>query len=75
LVSNGVVHKINKVLVPSVLTLPQAIAADSRFTIFNEALIQTGLVDKIKLLFDESYDRKKWLYLDVNYPQVNGFKE
>lgn len=75
LVSNGVVHKINKVLVPSVLTLPQAIAADTRFTIFNEALIQTGLVDKIKLLFDESYDRKKWLYLDVNYHQGSGSKD
>lgn len=75
LVSNGVVHKINKVLVPSVLTLPQAIAADSRFTIFNEALIQTGLVNKIKLLFDESYDRKKWLYLDVNYHQGSGSKD
>jgi len=75
LVSNGVVHKINKVLVPSVLTLPQAIAADTRFTIFNEALIQTGLVNKIKLLFDESYDRKKWLYLDVNYHQGSGSKD
>jgi uncharacterized surface protein with fasciclin (FAS1) repeats len=75
LVSNGVIHKINKVLVPSVLTLPQAIAADKRFSIFNEALVQTGLVDKIKLLRDESYDRKKWLYLDVNYHQGSGSRD
>lgn len=75
LVSNGVIHKINKVLVPSVLTLPQAIAADKRFSIFNEALIQTGLVNKIKLLLDETYDRKKWLYLDVNYHQGSGSKD
>jgi len=75
LVSNGVIHKINKVLVPSVLTLPQAIAADKRFSIFNEALVQTGLVDKIKLLLDESYDRKKWLYLDVNYHQGSGSRD
>lgn len=75
LVSNGVVHRINKVLVPSVLTLPQAIAADKRFSIFNEALVLTGLNDKIKLLRDETYDQKKWMYLDVNYHQGSGSKD
>ena len=75
LVSNGVVHRINKVLVPSVLTLPQAIAADERFSIFNEALVLTGLNDKIKLLRDETYDQKKWMYLDVNYHQGSGSKD
>jgi uncharacterized surface protein with fasciclin (FAS1) repeats len=75
IVSNGVIHVIAKVLVPSVLTLPQAIASDSKFKLFNEALIKTGLVDKISAIRDETYDPKKFTYLDVNYHQGSGSKD
>lgn len=75
LVSNGVIHKINKVLVPSVLSLPQAIEADDRFDLFYEALVATGLADKITLVRDETYDPVKWKYLDVNYHQGSGSKD
>lgn len=74
-VTNGVIHVINRVLVPSALTLPQAIASDSRFKLFNEALMKTGLVEKIKLTLDKSYDPKKFAYLDVNYHQGSGSKD
>ena len=75
IVSNGVIHVIGKVLVPSALTLPQAIAGDSKFKLFNEALIKTGLINKISPIRDESYDPKKFTYLDVNYHQGSGSKD
>jgi Secreted and surface protein containing fasciclin-like repeats len=75
LVSNGVIHEINKVIVPSTKTLDQAIAADSKFKLFNEALVQTGLVKQIQAIRDESYDPEKYTYLDVNYHQGSGSKD
>ncbi|HET7732636.1 MAG TPA: fasciclin domain-containing protein, partial [Paludibacter sp.] len=75
IVSNGVIHVIGKVLVPSALILPQAIAGDSKFKLFNEALIKTGLINKISPIRDESYDPKKFTYLDVNYHQGSGSKD
>jgi len=75
LVSNGVIHMISKVLVPSALTLSQSIAKDVRFKLFNEALIKTGLIDKIALTLDNTYDPKKFTYMDVNYHQGSGSKD
>lgn len=75
IVSNGVIHSIDHVLVPSVLTLVQAIGADPRFKLFYDALIQTKLADKINSIRDDSYDPEKFRYLDVNYHQGSGSKD
>ncbi|MHB9142797.1 MAG: fasciclin domain-containing protein [Paludibacter sp.] len=75
IVSNGVVHTISKVLVPSALTLIQLIAADTKFKLFYEALVKTNLIDKIKLTRDDSYNPKVFAYLDVDYHQGSGSKD
>jgi uncharacterized surface protein with fasciclin (FAS1) repeats len=75
IVSNGVIHVINNVLMPSTLTLDQAIAKDTTFSLFYAALIETGLDEKIRPIRDESYDPVKWKYLDVNYHQGSGSKD
>ena len=69
LVSNGVIHVINRVLTPSTFTLVQSIGADQRFKIFNEALIKTGLDKKLLLIKDESYDPAdpKYTWYNQNY--------
>jgi len=72
LVSNGVIHVINRVLTPSVLTLNQSIAADKRFTIFYDALVKTGLDKKIALIRDQSYNPDDWKKLDIHYQTSAG---
>ncbi len=54
-VHNGVVHKITEVLAPTENTIMEAIAADEKFSLFYEALLLTGLDEKLKLVKDESY--------------------
>lgn len=75
LVSNGVIHVINKVLVPSVLTLDLAIAADPKFALFYKALVATGLITKIQAIRDDTYDPDTYAYLDVNYYQGSGSRD
>lgn len=71
-VSNGVVHEIDRVIVPSSLTLALKIQSNPRFKIFNEALKLTGLIDSMYLLQDYSYSPKNYPYIDVTYPQGSG---
>ena len=52
---NGVVHTINKTLSPTENTLIEAIAANEKFSLFFEALIVTGLDQKLTPVKDESY--------------------
>jgi len=69
LVSNGVIHMINKVLSPSSFTLVQSIAADTKFRIFYDALVKTGLDKKLLLIRDNTYNRDdpKYTWYDQNY--------
>jgi len=55
LVNNGVVHVISEVLNPSQLTSIEAIAKDSTFSLFYQALQLTRLTDKLLLTKDENY--------------------
>jgi len=72
LVSNGVIHMINKVLTPSTSTLVQAISADTRFKLFYEALIKTGLSNSLLLIRDDTYNPANYSYLDVHYQTSSG---
>ncbi len=79
-VNNGVVHEISQVIVPSVLTLDEAISADPKFKLFTQALIATGLVNKIKPIRDDSYDPKNWVKLltavgGTRYHQGSGSQD
>lgn len=53
---NGVLHAIDKTLSPTEHTLVEAIAADDKFSLFFEALMATGLHQKLTKIKDETYD-------------------
>lgn len=50
LVGNGVIHIIGDVLTPASLTLAQTIEANGRYSIFTQALKETGLYDSLNIL-------------------------
>jgi uncharacterized surface protein with fasciclin (FAS1) repeats len=54
-VHNGVIHVIDRVLVPSTYLLPESIRSDSSFSLFGEALYLTGLSDSLLGIRDDSY--------------------
>jgi len=74
-VSNGVIHEIDRVLTPSALTVSQSIGKDPKFTIFNEALEKTGLVNQITAIRDDSYDPKNYSSISVGDLQGSGSKD
>lgn len=47
LCGNGIIHAIDKVLVPPTLSLAELIAGNSRYSIFSKALIETGFYDTL----------------------------
>lgn len=71
-VSNGVVHWVNEVINPSVLDLVKAIAEDSKFSLFNEALTATGLYKLLQKSIDESYNYKDYLSLETGSTKGSG---
>ncbi len=54
-VHNGVVHAMDRVLVPSNLMLPDYIKGDPRFSIFTDALFATGLSELMLKDRDDTY--------------------
>ena len=54
-VTNGVVHIVNHMIVPSTDLLPDLIAADSTLTLFAAALKLTGMADSLVLIQDDTY--------------------
>ncbi|HLP05233.1 MAG TPA: fasciclin domain-containing protein [Paludibacter sp.] len=60
LVHNGIIHKISRVIKPVRVGIAGVIAQDSLFTLFNQALIATGLADSLYRDEDESYDPNKY---------------
>ncbi len=54
-VHNGVIHAVDRVLVPSREFMAERCAANPRFTIFAEALYRTKLSEKMLKVRDESY--------------------
>lgn len=56
LVHNGVIHVLDKNLEPVRDGIVSVVAKDTLFSIFNSALVATGLVDSLLLTVDESYN-------------------
>jgi uncharacterized surface protein with fasciclin (FAS1) repeats len=56
-VHNGVIHTLDKVLIPSKVQLPEVIDADPRFTLFSAAIYATNLSDSMRLLKDFDYEQ------------------
>ncbi len=57
---NGVMHVLNKVLDPTRDGVVDAISLDSQFSLFYDALLETGLADSLLLIRDDSYDASKY---------------
>ncbi len=65
---NGIVHQLSEVLLPTESTLNEAIAADNKYSLFYEALVETGLDEKLTPVEDESFEADESLidtYEDV----------
>jgi uncharacterized surface protein with fasciclin (FAS1) repeats len=53
---NGIVHNLSEVLLPTDNTLIEAISSDEKFSLFFEALLETGLNYKLEPIKDENYE-------------------
>ncbi|TKC61420.1 fasciclin domain-containing protein [Pedobacter hiemivivus] len=61
-VGNGLIHSVDHVLSPATLSLAQTIEANPQYSIFTQALKETGLYDQLNLLPANNPDeKKKWL--------------
>jgi uncharacterized surface protein with fasciclin (FAS1) repeats len=58
-VGNGLIHSIDHVLTPATLTVAQTIAANPDYSIFTEALRESGLYDKLNFLPANNPDEKQ----------------
>ena len=57
---NGVVHAIDEVLNPTRDGIVEAISKNSDFSLFYDALIETGLADSLMLVEDDTYDESDY---------------
>lgn len=60
---NGLLHQVNQVLRPSVISLAATIAQDANYSIFNQALVETGYADTLKTLKYVNDTIPRWLTL------------
>jgi len=61
-VGNGIVHVINNVLSPASKTLAQQIEENPRYSIFTQALKETGVFDSLNIAPSENkIEARKWL--------------
>lgn len=54
-VHNGIIHTIDKTLSPTENTLLEVIAEDEKFSLFFQALMETGLYERLTPIKDENY--------------------
>ncbi len=55
-VHNGVIHSVDRVIIPTDSTLVERLSVDKNFSLFFEALLKTNLHSKLNLIEDYSYD-------------------
>lgn len=72
IVSNGIIHVVDRVLDPSTLNIIQAVAEDKRFSLFVSALFETGVAHLLTKTRDENYDPKNYSHFDVTFVQGGG---
>lgn len=58
---NGILHKIDHVLMPSVKTLAQTITDNANYSIFKQALTETGYMDTLSTLKYVNDTTPRWL--------------
>ncbi|MNK00872.1 Fasciclin domain protein [compost metagenome] len=70
-VGNGLIHSIDHVLSPATLSLAQTIEANPQYSIFTQALKETGLYDQLNILPANNPDeKKKWLTVIAETDEV-----
>jgi uncharacterized surface protein with fasciclin (FAS1) repeats len=70
-VGNGLIHSVDHVLSPATLSLAQTIEANPQYSIFTQALKETGLYDQLNLLPANNPDeKKKWLTVIAETDEV-----
>lgn len=70
-VGNGIIHEIDHVLTPATKTLAEAIEANPNFSIFTQAMKETGLYDSLKILPSANPDTTRaWLTVLVETDSV-----
>jgi uncharacterized surface protein with fasciclin (FAS1) repeats len=57
---NGLIHQIDRVLKPASKTVSELIAADSRFSIFKQALLATGYYDTLNTINSTDPKLRRW---------------
>lgn len=63
-VGNGVIHGIDRVLQPAQLTISEMIEQMPGYTIFTQALKETGLYDTLKIMYeDQAKTKRRWFTL------------
>lgn len=61
-VGNGLIHSIDHVLTPATLTVAQTVEANPDYSIFTQALKESGLYDRLNILPNSNINEKeKWL--------------
>ncbi len=68
---NGVIHVIDEMLNPTHAGIVDEIAKDTTFSIFYNALIETGLADSLTLDQDKTYDPKLYKSLITTTKDMN----
>ncbi|MDR1810838.1 MAG: fasciclin domain-containing protein [Prevotella sp.] len=66
---NGVIHTIDKVLEVSKGRLPGLIEERPEYSLFAEALKETGLVDSLEYYRDEDYERRRNIMVPAEIPE------
>lgn len=70
-VGNGLIHSIDHALSPATLSLAQTIEANPQYSIFTQALKETGLYDQLNVLPANNPDeKKKWLTVIAETDEV-----
>jgi uncharacterized surface protein with fasciclin (FAS1) repeats len=69
-VANGIIHSLKSVLEPVVISVAEVIEQNPDFSIFTEALKETGLYDTLKLMPSELDEEKRWFTVLVHTDEV-----
>ena len=74
-VNNGVIHRLSEVLNPIRKGVAEVISQDSTFSLFYKGLLETGLIDSLLQVKDESYKASDYQSLITVTKDMTGLKQ
>ena len=72
-VNNGVIHRLSEVLNPIRKGVAEVISQDSTFSLFYKGLLETGLIDSLLQVKDESYKASDYQSLITVTKDMTGY--